>query len=111
MTRWAARLQSCRRCRSDVIQAMCDAAYVALVEPWPITRTAELAYYLAGRPTYGWSRYDPKRHLRYRWPWWIKRDVDPWTQTFVDHVCGQPVPPAARQQMPAPARDLEECPF
>lgn len=96
-------LKTCAKCRHPVITGHCDLGLAVELDPAPITRTAELAYFLEGRWTF---ELDAHRHLVHRNRDRIRRPAD--RPVFTAHVCASPVPAGAHAALPPPRPVLVE---
>lgn len=109
-------IRDCAKCRRPVITGHCDLGLAVELEPHPITRTAELAYFLEGRWTF---ELDIHRHLVHRNRDRVKRAAT--RPVFAAHDCAHPVPASAHAPSPPPRQrwpgdddlfaELEPIPF
>lgn len=76
-----AALGRCPRCKAPILAGHDDLGLPVNVDPTPITRTAELQLFLAGRPTYEVSRGE----LVHRDRWRIRRPAS--GGVVPEHVC------------------------
>lgn len=76
-------LARCSRCRATTVAGYDDGGLVTEVDPWPVTRLAELRAHLDGRGS--WT-LDQGRLVR-RDRWRIRR---PTAVTYLEHRCADP---------------------
>ena len=88
-----AQLARCPKCRAQVLAGFDDAGFLTHSDPTPITRSAELVYFLAGRRTH----YVDNGELVYRDRWRIRR---PAPVVFPEHSCGEPTEAAGLAPFP-----------
>lgn len=102
-----AALARCPRCKAPVLAGHDDLGLPTHADPTPLTRTAELALHLAGRPTYAVERGE----LVARDRWRIRR---PATGPVVpEHRCDAPIPADGHAPSPPgrPTADHDQPPY
>lgn len=108
--RTTATLTRCQDCRELVIAAISTDALETRCDVIPLTRAGELAANLAGRRT---MRLDTDRRLWTTGAIRIPTEPMPGDAILAVHLCGQPIPAAWTQPLPAPPQPSTdtEVPF
>ena len=108
--RATAEVKRCQECRAMVIAAINTDARDTLCDVIPLSRPGELAANIAGRRT---LRLDTDKRLWTTGAYRIPTEPMPGDVILAVHLCGQPIPAAWTQPLPAPVEPATdtEVPF